>query len=263
MWAEKSPESEVAIVCVFFCSHMSRVFWGLWFRFCELMWPEPFWVLRGIFDFRFSFGCYRVDDRMQVVCKRFSTGCEWCVHVCLEQCLQRAVSKSAEDNRPAARLMEYHLLCEAENNLCTWFARAPTEANISDHPSRNMLQALLELKLDESAAASIWFDSLANTLKLGQAERSGEYRQPGPTWQKRSFATAFNTCGQCMRPHDAVDLDHQVVLTIVLRNSQILGRMQFHPRLLNQGRVRWERCKINPKAPTHNHPFWIFHGPNP
>ena len=86
--------------------------------------------------------------------------------------------------RPAARLMEYHLLREAENNLCTWFARAPTEADISDYRSRNMPQALLELKLDESAAASIWFDSLANTLKLGQAERSGECRQPGPTCKK-------------------------------------------------------------------------------
>ena len=81
--------------------------------------------------------------------------------------------------------------------------------------------------------------------------------------QKRSFATAFNTCGQRMRPDVAVDLDHQVVLTIVFRNSQILGPMQFHPRLLNQGRVRWERCEINPNAPTHNHPFWIFHGPSP
>jgi hypothetical protein len=66
-----------------------------------------------------------------------------------------------------------------------------------------------------------------------------------------------------MRPDVAVDLDHQVVLTIVFRNSQILGPMQFHPRLLNQGRVRWERCEINPNAPTHNHPFWIFHGPSP
>ena len=34
-----------------------------------------------------------------------------------------------------------------------------------------------------------------------------------------------------MRPDVAVDLDHQVVLTIVFRNSQILGPMQFHPRL--------------------------------
>jgi len=72
-------------------------------------------------------------------------------------------------SRSATLLMEYHLLREAEQNLPTWFARVPTEANISDYPS-----------LDESAAV-IWFDNLFKALQLGQAERSGECRQPCPT----------------------------------------------------------------------------------
>ena len=44
----------------------------------------------------------------------------------------------------AIRLMEYHLRREADNNLCVWFARVPTEANISDHPSRGVAHSILE-----------------------------------------------------------------------------------------------------------------------
>jgi hypothetical protein len=84
-------------------------------------------------------------------------------------------------SRSAAWPMKYHLLREAENNLCTWFAKAPTEANIADYPSRNTPHPLLEQKMDESAAASIWFDNLVNSLKLEPAEQSRECRQPGPT----------------------------------------------------------------------------------
>jgi hypothetical protein len=77
--------------------------------------------------------------------------------------------------------MEYHLLRKAENNMRTWFARVPTEANIADYPSRNMPHELLEQRLDESAAASIWFENLAKTLELGPARHMGQCRQPGPT----------------------------------------------------------------------------------
>ena len=82
---------------------------------------------------------------------------------------------------PAARLMEYHLLRETEKNMCTWFARVPTEANVADYPSRNMDHDLLEQCMDESAAASIWFDNLVGNLKLGPAVRKWECRQPCPT----------------------------------------------------------------------------------
>jgi len=81
----------------------------------------------------------------------------------------------------AARLMEYHLLREAENNMRTWFAKVPTEANIADYPSKNMPHDLLEQRLDESAAPAIWFENLVNILELGPARQMGECRQPGPT----------------------------------------------------------------------------------
>ena len=32
----------------------------------------------------------------------------------------------------ASALMRYHLKGETMNNLCTWYARVPTEANVSD-----------------------------------------------------------------------------------------------------------------------------------
>ena len=164
-------------------------------------------------------------------------------------------------SRSAAWPMKYHLLREAENNLCTWFAKAPTEANIADYPSRNTPHPLLEQKMDESAAASIWFDNLVNSLKLEPAEQSRECRQPGPTW-KKTLATACITCGQRVRPDDAADLDHQVVLTIVFRNSLISGHMSFHPRLWLKGGCGGSVVKFDPKAPTHNHSLLKFHRPN-
>ena len=60
----------------------------------------------------------------------------------------------------ASVLMRYHLEREASNNLCTWYARVPTEANVSDYPSRNVPHPLLCAELDESAAAQVWFNNL-------------------------------------------------------------------------------------------------------
>ena len=64
----------------------------------------------------------------------------------------------------ASALMRYHLEREAENNLCTWYARVPTEANVSDHPSRNASHPLLPSCMDESCAAVAWFENLLNFL---------------------------------------------------------------------------------------------------
>ena len=56
---------------------------------------------------------------------------------------------------------------ETENNMCTWLARVPTEANIADYPSRNMPHVLLEPKVDESTAAVLWFQKLLSNLRMG------------------------------------------------------------------------------------------------
>ena len=57
----------------------------------------------------------------------------------------------------ASALMRYNLERKASNNLCTWYARVPTEAHVSDFPSRNAAHPLLTDVLDESAAALVWF----------------------------------------------------------------------------------------------------------
>ena len=64
----------------------------------------------------------------------------------------------------ASALMRYHLEREASNNLCTWYARVPTEANVSDYPSRNASHPLLPPCMDESSAAVAWFNNLQNFL---------------------------------------------------------------------------------------------------
>jgi len=69
-------------------------------------------------------------------------------------------------SKVASALMRYHLEREAINNLCTWYARVPTEANISDFPSRNVPHPLLADATNESAAAVLWFDNLLKNLQV-------------------------------------------------------------------------------------------------
>ena len=70
----------------------------------------------------------------------------------------------------ASALRRYHLEREAVNHLCTWYARVPTEANVSDYPSTNAPHPLLSATMDESAAAVIWFDALLKSLQCGLAD---------------------------------------------------------------------------------------------
>ena len=52
----------------------------------------------------------------------------------------------------AHALMRYHLERETVNNLCTWYARVPTETDVIDCPSRNVPHPLPPATLDESCA---------------------------------------------------------------------------------------------------------------
>ena len=69
----------------------------------------------------------------------------------------------------ATKLMEHHLRREAECNLCVWFARVPTEANVSDYPSRDETHPLLPGCCDESAEAKICFEDIRKRLQLDHA----------------------------------------------------------------------------------------------
>ena len=70
----------------------------------------------------------------------------------------------------ASWLMEYHLNQEADNNLCLWFARVPTEANISDFPSRGAYHPMLTGRCDQSVEASACFELLKCKFVAGNAQ---------------------------------------------------------------------------------------------
>ena len=71
----------------------------------------------------------------------------------------------------ASWLMEYHLHKEALNNLCLWFARVRTEANINDLPSRGVYHPMLTGRCDESAGALAWFETLKCKLMEAHANK--------------------------------------------------------------------------------------------
>ncbi len=61
----------------------------------------------------------------------------------------------------ANALLEFHIKNEASANLCTWYARVPTESNISDWPSRSVSHPLLRPELDVSQIAAMhWKDMM-------------------------------------------------------------------------------------------------------
>jgi hypothetical protein len=70
----------------------------------------------------------------------------------------------------ASPLMRYQLERETVNNLCTWYARVPTEANVSDYPSRNVPHPLLPSTMDEPTAAVMWFEKLLKSLQCDLAD---------------------------------------------------------------------------------------------
>ena len=73
----------------------------------------------------------------------------------------------------ASSLMRYHLEREA-------ITRVPTEANVSDFPSRHVPHPLFHDALDESAVALMWFENLLSACLRGHAESNGEASQLVP-----------------------------------------------------------------------------------
>ena len=70
----------------------------------------------------------------------------------------------------ATKLMEHHLRREADCNLCVWFARVPTEANVSDYPSRDAAHPLLPECCDESGAAKLCLERIRGAIQLVHAD---------------------------------------------------------------------------------------------
>lgn len=69
---------------------------------------------------------------------------------------------------------------EAGCNALTWFARVPTEPNISDFPSRSADHPLLEPKLNCSDSAVEILDEVRSHIANGAVEVLGEVRSTAP-----------------------------------------------------------------------------------
>eukprot|EP00435_Cladocopium_sp_Y103_P041156 s1982_g11.t1 len=79
--------------------------------------------------------------------------------------------KAAASGVVGQLLMEYHLKLEALVGSRTWFARVPTEANISDFPSRGVAHPLLVEDLDSSLEAGLCLDAILAFLNKAGAAR--------------------------------------------------------------------------------------------
>ena len=73
----------------------------------------------------------------------------------------RYASIKADANGDVARaIVSYHLEVETALNTSLWFARVPTEANISDYPSRLCVYPLLSTDLEQNVAAKEVFSKI-------------------------------------------------------------------------------------------------------
>lgn len=64
------------------------------------------------------------------------------------------------------KLIEFQLTLEAHSGSRTWYARVPTEANVSDFPSRLQEHSMLQKDHDVTAEATAVMDNLLQTLCL-------------------------------------------------------------------------------------------------
>eukprot|EP00435_Cladocopium_sp_Y103_P058226 s2737_g20.t1 len=78
--------------------------------------------------------------------------------------------RACATGRIASGLIEYQLKQEARNGLRTWYARVPTEANLSDYPSRSQQHEFLLSELDVSMKAVERLQTILAVLQTdGQA----------------------------------------------------------------------------------------------
>ena len=70
----------------------------------------------------------------------------------------------------ASFFLEKYLSWEAENNVATWFARVPTEANIADFPSRFQKVDILRDDLSCNGSAETVFGDLVSGIDVGKPQ---------------------------------------------------------------------------------------------
>ena len=81
-----------------------------------------------------------------------------------------ALIKASATGRWAEALLQFHLEEEVKLNTRAWFSRVPTEANLSDYPSRQCAHLLLKEESDRSMLARVAFkDLISYVTRFGDA----------------------------------------------------------------------------------------------
>ena len=78
-----------------------------------------------------------------------------------------ALIKASGTGAVATALLQIHLVDEAKRNSLVWFARVPTEANISDYPSRLVPHPFLDNSHCCNSLALERFNSMMEQVVLG------------------------------------------------------------------------------------------------
>ena len=81
-------------------------------------------------------------------------------------------------------ILNYQLRCEVACNSMTWFARVPTEANISDYPSRMLDHESLPSALQCVSQAEAELESILSFVEKGTSDYLGEARSAVPHFEK-------------------------------------------------------------------------------
>ena len=90
----------------------------------------------------------------------------------------------------AKALLSYYLRHESLQSAAVWFARVPTEANLSDFPSRGKCHPLLRPDLDQSLVAQHTLEDILLYLQKGNTNVNGGGEIGVPLWKKASLQSA-------------------------------------------------------------------------
>ena len=91
------------------------------------------------------------------------------LHVCYgdNDSARFSLIRASGTGEVACLMLGKYLNWEAENNVVTWFARVPTEANIADFPSRFQKVEILHDDISCNGSATNVFESLIDGIDVG------------------------------------------------------------------------------------------------
>ena len=105
-----------------------------------------------------------------------------------------ALIRGTANGHIAQSLLSFYMKREVLQSAMVWFARVPTEANISDFPSRRQEHPLLSAELNRNDLAQPILQAILNELKAvgRQCHLGGSMIGDPPSWKRvRMHAAAI------------------------------------------------------------------------